>query len=151
MDFSQITDDIFIGTTPSVSDYEILRELGIKLVINMRWEYRPRPDPHNPALNFLWLPTFDSPFLPIPIKYLIRGAHAALETISGAGKVYVHCAGGRHRGVAMGAAILIALGEDPESAMDLIQSRRAFADPRTFYIRSRILKFSKEWNGNLKK
>jgi protein tyrosine phosphatase (PTP) superfamily phosphohydrolase (DUF442 family) len=39
MDFSAITDDLFIGTTPSVSDYDHLRELGVQLVINMRIEH----------------------------------------------------------------------------------------------------------------
>jgi protein tyrosine phosphatase (PTP) superfamily phosphohydrolase (DUF442 family) len=38
MDFSAITDDLFIGTTPSVSDYDHLRELGVRLAINMRVE-----------------------------------------------------------------------------------------------------------------
>ncbi|HXF84789.1 MAG TPA: hypothetical protein VNK49_05310 [Anaerolineales bacterium] len=146
MDYSRITDDLFIGTTPSVSDYDHLRQLGVRLVINMRWEYRPRPDPHDPPLSFLWLRTFDSPFLPIPIKVLHRGVSAALETISSGGKVYVHCAGGRHRGVAMGACILIAQGYDPHDAMHLIARRRLFADPFVFYIRSRILKFAREWN-----
>ena len=146
MNFSPITDDLFIGTTPSVRDYDTLRELGVKLVINMRIEHRPRKDPHNPPLSFLWLPTFDSPFVPIPIKYLIRGAKAALETIRNGGRVYAHCAGGRHRGVAMGAAILIAQEQDPESAMRLIAERRAFADPQAFYIRPRVLKFAQEWS-----
>jgi len=52
--------------------------------------------------------------------------------------------------VAMGSAILIAQGMDPEAAMDLIKERRSFADPRAFYIRPRILKFAREWNGKLK-
>jgi protein tyrosine phosphatase (PTP) superfamily phosphohydrolase (DUF442 family) len=146
MDFSQITDDLFIGTTPSVRDYDTLRELGVQLVINMRIEHLPRKDPRVSPLSFLWLPTFDSPFVPIPIKYLIRGAAAALETIQNGGKVYAHCAGGRHRGVAMGAAILIAQGQDPESAMRLIAERRSFADPHAFYIRTRVLKFAREWS-----
>ncbi len=98
MDFSTITDDLFIGTTPSVSDYDYLRELGVQLVINMRIEHRPRPDPHNPPLSLLWLPTFDSPFFPIPIRKLFQGATTALQTIRDGSKVYVHCAGGRHRG-----------------------------------------------------
>jgi protein-tyrosine phosphatase len=146
MDFSSITSDLFIGKTPTVRDYDSLRNLGVKLVINMRFEHRPRTDRHNPPLSFLWLPTFDSPFLPIPIKYLIRGAHAALGTIQKGGKVYAHCAGGRHRGVAMGAAILIAQGQDPEYAMRLIAERRSFADPQAFYIRPRVLKFAREWS-----
>jgi protein-tyrosine phosphatase len=150
MDYSRITDDLFIGTTPNRKDYDHLRDLGVQLVINMRVEQRPFPDLHHIPLSFLWFPTFDSPFVPIPVRFLHRGAAAALETIKKGGKVYVHCAGGRHRGVAMGSAILIAQGMDPESAMDLIRERRSFADPHAFYIRSRILRFAREWNGYLK-
>ena len=148
MDFSPITSDLFIGATPLVRDYPRLRDLGVQLVINMRIEHRPRPDLHDPPLSFLWLPTIDSPFFPIPIRALMRGAHAALETIHNGGKVYAHCAGGRHRGVAMGAAILIAQGYDAEATIELIKSRRPFADPHAFYIRPRILRFARQWGLN---
>ncbi|HLF73293.1 MAG TPA: dual specificity protein phosphatase [Anaerolineales bacterium] len=145
MDYSKITEDLFIGTTPTVADYEHLRELGVRLVINMRWEFRPPPDLHNPPLRFLWLRTFDSPLIPIPMRALQRGARAALEIIHGGGRVYVHCAAGRHRGVAMGSAVLIAQGHDPHEAMQLIRERRLVADPHIFYIRRRILRFAREW------
>ena len=146
MDYSRITEDLFIGTTPTVPDYEHLRELGVRLVINMRWEFRPPPDSFEPPLHFLWLRTFDSPLMPIPIWVLQRGAQAALEMIREGGKVYVHCAAGRHRGVAMGSCILIAQGYDPHEAMKLIVERRKVADPYIFYIRNRILRFAREWN-----
>lgn len=144
MNFSPITDDLAerIGTTPSTEDYNQLRDLGVRLVINMRVEYRLHKDVHELPLQLLRLPTFDSPLIPISIKYLHRGAKAALETINNGGKVYAHCAGGVHRGVAMGAAILIAQGYEAESAMQSIKSQRAFADPYAFYIRPRILKFA---------
>jgi dual specificity phosphatase 3 len=145
MDFSPVTDNLFIGTTPSANDYRHLRELGVDLVINMRIEYRPRKDSFTPPLRLLWLPTFDSPLIPIPIKSLVRGAIAALETIQHGGKVYAHCAGGVHRGVTMGAAVLIAQGYDPHAAMTLIKQRRPIADPFAFYIRPRIIKFAHEW------
>ena len=145
MNFSSITPDLFIGTTPAADDYLRLRDLGVRLVINMRWEYRPAPDPHHEPLAILWLRTFDSPLFPISIQKLIHGATAALETIRGGGKVYSHCAGGRHRGVAMGAAVLIAQGHAPQDAMTLIAERRAIADPFAFYIRPRILKFARQW------
>ncbi|SRR5258706_935139 len=147
MDFSPITDDLFIGTTPATRDYQRLRELGIRLVLNMRIERRPFPDLHDPPINVLWLPTFDSPLIPIPIPTLIRGAQVALAAIQNSGRVYVHCAYGRHRAVAMGAAILIAQGHEPQAAMQLIKSKRSFADPEIFYIRWRILKFAEEWAG----
>ncbi|MBL8080726.1 MAG: dual specificity protein phosphatase family protein [Anaerolineales bacterium] len=145
MNFSSITHDLFIGTTPSREDYNQLRDLGVKLVINMRVERWPRRDPHPTPLQLLWLPTFDSPLVPIPIKALHHGAKAALETIRNGGKVYAHCAEGVHRGVTMGSCILIAQGYAPQAAMELVKEKRPQADPFAFYIRPRILKFAGEW------
>src|SRR5689334_11087533 len=129
MHFSKITDDLFIGSMPSVHHYDQLRELGVRLVINMRFTLGPKPDTHEVPINTLWLRSIDSPFFPISIPKLIRGTQAALETIRNGGKVYAHCAYGRHRGVAMGACILIAQGHDPHMAMTLIKERRSVADP----------------------
>ena len=145
MNFSLITDDLFIGTTPHKKDYDQLRELGVRLVINMRFERMPHRDPHPTPMERLWLPTFDSPLIPIPIKPLLHGAKAALEVIQNGGKVFAHCAYGAHRGVTMGACILIAQGMNPFEAMELIKSKRPQADPDAYYIRPRILKFAQEW------
>jgi len=145
MDFSPITPLLFIGTTPEVEDYTRLHDLGVRLVINMRAERRPFPDPSASPLDLLWLPTFDNPLFLIPIRTLRRGVQAALETIYTGGKVYTHCQHGRHRGAAMGAAILIALGYDPQEAMTLIKDRRIISDPFIFYIRSRIIRFARQW------
>jgi protein-tyrosine phosphatase len=147
MNFSQITECLFIGDTPGLDDYDLLRELGVRLVINMRLEKRPAFDTHQPPLDFLWLPTLDTPGLVIPIRFLIRGVRAALDTIKTGGSVYAHCQRGRHRGVAMGASILIALGYDPDEAIELIKAQRPIADPNIFYIRSRILRFARAWQG----
>jgi protein tyrosine phosphatase (PTP) superfamily phosphohydrolase (DUF442 family) len=147
VNFSQITECLYIGDTPGREDYDLLRELGIRLVINMRLEKRSVPDRHQPPLRFLWLPTVDSPGLVIPIFFLIRGARAALRTIAEGGHVYAHCQKGRHRGVAMGACILIAQGYQPDEAMELIKLLRPNSDPDIFYIRSRIMKFAKVWRG----
>lgn len=149
-EFSSITDDLFIGITPLARDYDGLRELGIQLVINMRFIRSPYPDAHETPIRFLWLRTIDSPLFPIPVPKLITGARAALETIRLGGKVYVHCAGGRHRGVTMGSCVLIAQGYEPEEAMKLVVERRPIADPYAFYIRPRILKFAEEWKETLK-
>lgn len=146
--FSHITDDLFIGTTPLASDYNGLRQLGIRLIINMRFTRSPFPDTYHTPIRLLWLRTIDSPLFPLPISKLMIGARAALETIQAGGKVYVHCAYGRHRGPAMGTCVLIAQGYEPEGAMDLVRKRRAVADPYVYYIRSRILRFAELWNGD---
>ncbi|HEX6305723.1 MAG TPA: dual specificity protein phosphatase [Anaerolineales bacterium] len=146
LDFSQITENLFIGTTPQPEDYPGLNDLGIRLVINMRVERRPKADHRNLPIKFMWLPTFDSPLIPIPIRALERGAKEALETIKAGDKVYVHCAAGAHRGVAMGSAVLIAQGYSPEEAMQLIKTHRAVADPDIWYIRRRIIRFAQAWD-----
>jgi protein-tyrosine phosphatase len=145
MNFSQITEELFIGSMPYPEDYDRLRDLGVRLVINMRFDRRPFEDLHMPPLDFLWLRTFDNPLLPIPLRALCRGAMAAIETIREGGKIYTHCLHGRHRGVAMGAAVLVALGYNPEAAMELIKVHRPIADPDVFYIRNRILRFARQF------
>lgn len=145
MNFSSITDNLLVGTTPGRRDFEVLRELGVGLVINMRWMPGPRPPAGDPELRYIWLRTFDNPMLPIPLRALIRGVHSALEEIKAGGKVYTHCAAGRHRSVAMAAAILIAQGLAPEGAISLIKERRPIADPDAFHIRRRIMQFAQHW------
>lgn len=145
MDVSQITNDLFIGPMPTAADYNLLHRLGVRLVLNMRFARRLPEGMTQPPMDILWLRTFDSPFLPIPLEKLVKGTHAALETITQGGKIYTHCAYGRHRSVAMGAAVLIAQGYTPQEATSLIKEKRPIADPDLFYIKSRILAFAKRW------
>lgn len=146
MDYSQITEQLYVGTTPGRGDYEVLRRLGIDLIINMQVLRGRPPRTGNPNVRYLHLPTFDTPLLPIPTEALMRGTRAALEAIRCGGKIYAHCARGRHRSVAMAAAILIAGGMSPSEAMELIKQRRASADPEARHIRPRILKFARQWS-----
>jgi protein tyrosine phosphatase (PTP) superfamily phosphohydrolase (DUF442 family) len=143
--FSQITDQLYIGTTPRAPDYNQLRGLGITLVINLRIERPPYRDPGHPPLPVLWLPVCDTPLAPIPLKALQRGVAAAQAEMARGGLVYAHCAGGVHRAPALAAAILIAQGHSAASAMQWIKARRAVAQPEIWYIRRRIEAFEREW------
>lgn len=145
MNFSRITNDVLVGTTPGAADFERLRDLGVQLVINMRLLRGRPPREGGPKLGYLRLRTFDNPLLPIPAGALIRGVRAALDVIKEGGSVYTHCSRGRHRSVAMAAAILIAQGHGAEEAMALIKDRRPQADPAAAHIRPRILEFSERW------
>jgi protein tyrosine phosphatase (PTP) superfamily phosphohydrolase (DUF442 family) len=147
MNFSRITDNLYIGTTPKPDDYASLHKLGISLVINMRVGLPPRRDPHIPPMKSLWLPTIDSPLIPIPMQAFEKGVDAAFKVIDQGGIVYTHCSHGRHRGPAMGACILIAQGMDPEQAISLIEQQRPVADLHVWYIHRRIVKFAQTWMG----
>lgn len=142
MDFSIITGNLYVGTTPTLADQARLLDLGIELIINMRFERKPHRD--SPILT-LWLPTIDSPLIWIPVRVLKKGVDAALETIHAGGKVYVHCHGGIHRAVAMASCILISQGYNTEEAMNLVKSQRSAADPHIWYIRRQIVRFAETW------
>ncbi len=147
MNYSKITGNLYIGTTPKAEDYDQLHALGVQLVINMRFGFPPKRDPNSPPMRSLWLPVIDSPIFPIPVRVLQKGVHAALTVIDADGIVYAHCSKGRHRGPAMGACILIAQGMSAEEAMQLIKQQRPVSDPQAWYIQRRIMKFARYWNG----
>ena len=98
-----------------------------------------------PPFRMLRLRTFDSIFLPIPISKLMEGVEAAIPAMQAGESVLVYCREGRHRSVAMTAAILIALGLPADRAMQLIKDRRAVADPYAWHIQRRIRKFEEVW------
>ncbi len=147
MNYSRITDNLYIGTTPKGLDYSLLHSLGVSLVINMRFGFPPRRDLNDPPMKSLWLPVIDSPIFPIPLRALQVGVQAGLSEIREGGIVYTHCSKGRHRSPAMAACILIAQGMTAEGAMDLIKQQRPISDPQAWYIERRILKFAQEWGG----
>lgn len=149
MNFSQITPHLFIGSMPNAADYEHLRDLGVRLVLNMRFARKLPSDVTNPPIEVLWLRTFDSPFTPMPFQKILQGTQRALEVIREGGKIYSHCAKGRHRSVVMGAAILIAQGHSPEAAMHLIKEKRPVSDPDIFYVKRRIFDFAHQWHKGL--
>ena len=145
MDISPITDDLFISARPDPASAESLRALNIGLIIDMRGEYRPKAIFRQPPFKLLWLRTYDFFFTPISMSILEQGVRAALATIAENKRVLVHCQHGRHRSVAMAAAILIAQGYSAKDAMRLIKEKRRAADPKIWYIRSRIELFETYW------
>jgi protein tyrosine phosphatase (PTP) superfamily phosphohydrolase (DUF442 family) len=145
MNYSKITDSLYIGTTPKTDDYTLLHDLGVNLVINMRIGLPPKRDPISPPIKSLWLPTIDSPLVALPIRALQKGVQIAVPVIKSGGVVYTHCSKGRHRGPAMGACILVALDMTADQAIELIKQGRPISDLQAWYIRRRVVKFEQLW------
>lgn len=146
MDYSQITEYLYIAAKPKGGDAAAIKELGVRLVISMVAHRRPAAEFDDPPLKSLWLRTFDFFLLPIPVHLLEQGVLAALPVIEEGHKVLVFCQGGRHRSVAMAAAILIAKGYPADEAMALIARRRPKADPYAGHIERQIRKFEEVWH-----
>lgn len=141
---SKITDYLYLSAFPRGEHVAEIIALGVRLVLSMHW-MRPTKMLGKPPVELLWLPTFDVPFLPIPIKTLNKGVKAALPVIADGGSVLVHCKEGIHRSVAQAACVLIGMGYSAEEAMQLIKDKRAVADPDARHIKSRIRKFEEYW------
>jgi protein tyrosine phosphatase (PTP) superfamily phosphohydrolase (DUF442 family) len=142
---SKITEYLFISAWPLEKDADKIKELGIRMVLSMNW-MKPNRKLGEPPLELIWLPTFDSPFIPIPMRVLKRGVSAALPVIERGEAVLSHCRAGRHRSVAMASAVLIANDYSAQQAMELIKQKRPIADPNMWYIKSRIKKFERYWS-----
>ncbi len=146
MDISQITKYLFVGAHPEAADAPAIRELGIRLVISMVGFRRPPAVFSVPPLRLLWFQTFDTVVIPIPLKTLQCGVEAAIPVIQEGHAVLVFCMYGRHRSIAMAAAILIAMGYSADEAMRMLETGRTAADPRARHIRRQIERFEKRWH-----
>jgi dual specificity MAP kinase phosphatase len=147
LDISQITTTLNLSGWPHADDRDAILKLDIRLILSMHWA-RPARLLTQPPLKLLWLPTFDHPYAPIPMRVLHRGVKAALPVINEGHGVLVHCHYGIHRSVAMACCVLIGSGYTADDAMQLVKAQRAVADPDASYIQVRIRKFAEEWLHN---
>ena len=145
-EYSQIIDQLYVAAWPTGEDYDVLKELGVRLVINMDWVPADKKL-NEPPLSLLALTEIDTPLTPMSMENMWKGVNHAQETFDQGDKVMVYCKGGVHRSVVMACCILISQAYSAEEAMELVKERRPVADPYTEHFKSRILKFDEEWKG----
>jgi protein tyrosine phosphatase (PTP) superfamily phosphohydrolase (DUF442 family) len=144
MDISQITEQLFIAAHPKAEHADTILAMNVRLILNMIF-IRPAQVFRQPPFQMLTLRTFDSIFLPMPIDKLIKGVQTALPVIGNGDGVLVYCREGKHRSVAMAAAVMIGCGFSADEAMEQIKSKRSKADPYAWHIQRRIRKFEQIW------
>ena len=144
-DISKVTDYLYVGSRVRKEHVDELKLLNFDLIISMIGQLPPEEIYTLPPFKTLWLRTYDTFFTPISIKKLLVGVEAALAVIQNKGKVLVFCMQGKHRSIAMAAAILISMGHTSEQAINALTTTRKAADPRRWYIRFQINAFEKYW------
>ena len=147
IDISKITDYLSVASRMTKDHADELKLLKFDLIISMIAQVAPDEIYTLPPFKTLWIKAYDSIFSPISIKKLSTGVEAALPVIESKGKVLIYCMQGRRRSVCMAAAILISQGNTAQDAIDMLMKARKVADPRAWYIRWRIYKFERYWNG----
>jgi len=147
LDISQITEYLYVAASPNAECAGAISDLNVRLVINMIF-ITPAKIYQESPFRMLTLRTFDSIFIPIPIRKLEKGVESALPAIQNSESVLIYCRQGRHRSVAMASTILIAKGYSADDAMQLVSSKRKAADPYAWHIQRQIRKFEKKWNNH---
>jgi len=137
MDISWVTERIAVGG--GIWNAENMVKVvaaGITHIIDMQIEFDDRPLAKGHPVEVLWNPT-DDDFEPKPAELFRRGVEFAAAALSGDGaKLYIHCAAGVHRAPMMALAVMASMGWEVESAIDVIQEKRAVADFAEVYVRS---------------
>ncbi|MCA9391355.1 MAG: dual specificity protein phosphatase family protein [Candidatus Magasanikbacteria bacterium] len=122
IDYSQITEQIFIGTNACcLTHYELsLTQQGITSDISLEQEHL---DGAQGAETFLWLPTLDH--TPVSQEHLFLGANVLNFLIKQDKKIYVHCKNGHGRSPMLVAAYFILYqGMTVDEAINTIRAKR---------------------------
>lgn len=145
LEYTQITDDLFIGAWPTKYNIETIQGLGVTLVLSTILESVDK-ELGQPPLRLVKMRMTDAiPKKPYyPTKTLLRGVNAALDAFANGEKVMVFCKSGRHRSVTTSCCILVGQGYTSEEAMELVESKRKESDLNPA-LRQRIVDFEEVW------
>ena len=126
-DYSQITDQIFIGSDLCKGGVclihgEEFRKLGVSVEINLSAEENELP-PKDGINSYLWLPVVDG-YAPTQ-EQLVMGTCLVDTAVNAGKKIYVHCKNGHARSPSLVAAYLVKYkGMSLEGALGLIKEKR---------------------------
>ena len=145
LNYTQITDNLYIGAWPTKYNVATIQSLGITLILSTILENVDK-ELGNPPLRLVKMRMTDAiPNRPYyPTKTLMRGVNAAVAAFENGEKVMVFCKSGRHRSAATSCCILIGQGYTADDAIKLVESKRSEADLNP-PIRKRIEEFEQEW------
>ena len=145
LDYSVVAEHLMVGKTPHSHDYPMLRQHGVRLIINMQLEHYAWSAHSRSGIRTLWVPTIDWWLFPIYPWYVMSAVRRALAVIEQGGTVYCHCRQGRHRSILLAACILIAQGNTVAQTMTTLKQSRAVADPEAPHIYRSIRAFAARW------
>jgi protein-tyrosine phosphatase len=146
-DFSQITEDIFIGSDLCKGGVcpihsEQFKALGVCVELNLTAEKKEIP-PDDMDL-YAWLPVIDG-YAP-SIDQLDLGTSVISQAIESGKKVYVHCTNGHGRSPTMVAAYLIRFKNySVKKAIDWIMQNRPEIHIENTQMKA-LKEFSKKWS-----
>jgi hypothetical protein len=144
LDYSEITEQIYIGAWPTKYHRETIISLGITLVIATIIE-RVDKELGQPPLTLVHTRANDlGPRLIFPTGQILKGVEPAVAAIQNGEKVMVFCKSGVHRSATMSACILVGLGHPADEAIEIVEKGRSHVEIKETH-RQTIYNFEKTW------
>lgn len=144
LDYSQITENLFIAAWPTRYHREKIISLGVSLVVATILELIDK-ELGEPPLTLVHTRATDlGPRLIYPTKQLLKGVEPAVATIHNGGKVMVFCKAGKHRSATMTSCILVGLGHPADEAIKIVEAGRDKVEINETH-REAIVKFEGKW------
>lgn len=144
LDYSPITENLFIGAWPTKYHVETIESLDVKLIVSTILE-TPDKELGQPPLSLVRVRATDlGKRLIFPTGQILKGVEAALPVLQAGDGVMVFCKAGKHRSATMTACILVGMGYSAEEAIRTVEENRAEADFKASH-RERIKSFEATW------
>ena len=145
LDYSQITENLYIGAWPTKYHREKIISLDVTLVIATILERIDKELGESPLTLVHTRGTDLGPRLLFPTGQLLKGVEPAVSTIQNGSKVMVFCKAGMHRSATMTSCILVALGHPADEAITIVETGRPKVDIKEPH-RKAIHKFEQTWH-----
>lgn len=149
LDYSPITENLFIGAWPTKYHVETIESLGVKLVISTILETPDKELGQSPLSMVRVRATDLGPRLLFPTGQVLKGVNAALPVLQAGEGVMVFCKAGKHRSATLTACILVGMGHSADEAMRMVEEARSQAEFKAAHQR-RIRSFEQEWRAHQK-
>ena len=124
VDFSQITERLFVGGQINDGDWPALKAAGITHVLDAQLEREDRA-PADAEIFALWVPQPDDGKHPKPVSWFRDSVAFGLWALNNPhSRLLTHCAAGINRGPSLGYAVMRAQGWSKDDAFKLLKAKR---------------------------
>lgn len=144
LDYSQITENLYIGAWPTKYNVEKIKSLGVSLIISTILE-RTDKELNEPPLTLVRTHATDlGSRLIFPTSQILKGVEPAVAALQEGKGVMVFCKAGKHRSATMTACVLVGMGHTADEAIQIVEQGRQQAEFKPAHI-ARIKSFEEVW------
>jgi protein tyrosine phosphatase (PTP) superfamily phosphohydrolase (DUF442 family) len=144
LDYSRITENLYIAAWPTKHDVEKIKSLGVRLIVSTILE-RTDKELNAPPLTLVRVHATDlGSRLIFPTSQLLKGVKPTVGALQASEGVMDFCKAGKHRSATMTACVLVGLGHTADEAISMVKQGRAKADFKPAHI-ERIKSFEEVW------